>query len=230
MNLRILLVLLATIVFVSGCATTSRTPIVLNEGFWQQEEKKVGVVMTTIPELNVYLPGANCLLCIAAAEAANSKLSAHVARLSIEDLPKMKELLANQLIEKGVHVSVIKQPLELSELPKYKYSAENAAKKDFTGFNKTNKITHLLVIDLTMLGMHRTYSSYIPTRDPKGVFAGSTYLVNLDTNTYESYTPIKVFKSVDDNWKEPPNYPGLTNAFYQALETGKATILSAFAK
>jgi hypothetical protein len=35
-----------------------------------------------------------------------------------------------------------------------------------------------------------------------------------------------VFKNAAGNWDEPPDYPALTNSYYQALEMGKDIILA----
>jgi hypothetical protein len=54
---------------------------------------------------------------------------------------------------------------------------------------------------------------------------GVGYIVNLKNNTYEWYLPVLVTKAADQNWDEPPKFPGLTNAYFQALEIGKDSFL-----
>ena len=77
------------------------------------------------------------------------------------------------------------------------------------------------MIDITALGFTRTYSAYIPTSDPKALLRGAGYIVNLNNNTYEWYMPVIITKSADKNWDEPTKFPGLTNAYFHALELGK---------
>jgi hypothetical protein len=33
--------------------------------------------------------------------------------------------------------------------------------------------------------------------------------------------PLNMTKSADDKWDEPAKYPGLTNAYFQAIELGQ---------
>ena len=116
----------------------------------------------------------------------------------------------------------------MENLPNFSSNAANATKKDFHGFQQKYAIDKLLVIDITTLGMLRNYSGYIPTSDPKGVLQGSGYLVNLKTNVYEWYLPVNVTKSAIGKWDEPPKFPGLTNAYFQAMEEGKDSFLNSF--
>jgi hypothetical protein len=85
-----------------------------------------------------------------------------------------------------------------------------------------------LVISITSLGFLRTYSAYIPTSPPKGLLEGVGYMVNLKTNNYEWYERVTIIKSADGNWDEPPQFPGLTNAYFQTLELGKDSFLRTF--
>lgn len=222
--------LLLVVLFFAGCAVAPQNPVPMQANFWNgAAPKKIGVVMTKVPELQMTYPGAGCLLCLAAAAATNSTLSNYVETLSDENLPALKDELANRLKGKGIESVVIAEPVDLSKLPKYKSDVPNTARIDFSSFKKNNGLTHLIVIDVTYLGMQRAYSSYIPTGAPQGVVLGSSFVVNLDTQVFEWYQPLNIYKGVTDEWDEPPHFPALTNAYYQALETGKDIILQPFA-
>jgi hypothetical protein len=58
---------------------------------------------------------------------------------------------------------------------------------------------------------------------------GTAYLVNLNTQTYEWYAPINAQKATDKKWDEPPTFPGLTNAYYQAVEAARDSVLNPLA-
>ena len=47
---------------------------------------------------------------------------------------------------------------------------------------------------------------------------------DLSTNTYTLYQKIDIYKNAEGEWKEPPSFPGITNAYYQALEQVKDEI------
>ena len=49
-------------------------------------------------------------------------------------------------------------------------------------------------------------------------------MVNLKTNAYEWYSPIDINKAAA-MWDQPPKFPDLTNAYFQAIELGKDAVL-----
>lgn len=225
MKTRFGLIIAAVALFVGGCASAPQQSVSLSHDAVGSQAGRIGVAMTALPKLDTQVPGASCLLCLAAASVANSSLTAHAQTLTYEDLPKLKSEVANLLRKKGVNVTVIEEDLNVNALPDFGTKGPNIARKDFSPLQQKYKLDKLLVIDITALGFIRTYSAYIPTSDPKGMLEGIGYLVNLKNNTYDWYEPVSVTKSADQNWDEPPKFPGLTNAYFQALEIGKDSFL-----
>jgi hypothetical protein len=159
----------------------------------------------------------------------NSELMAHAATLTFEDFPKLRIELSSLLRKNGAAVTLIEKDLDLKALPDFSAEGPNIAIKDFSSLQRKHQIDKLLVINITMIGFERTYSAYTPTSPPKGVFQGLGYIVNLKTNSYDWYLPVRVIKSSEMTWDEPPNFPGLTNAYFQSLEIGKDQFLQPFA-
>jgi hypothetical protein len=230
MKFRLGYALAVVAIMLSGCMTPPQKPVGLTATSLAPSNGRVGVAMTPLPKVDTHLDGAGCLLCYAAASAANSQLTAYTVTLPYEDLPQLKNELADLIKKKGVDVVVISDDLDISSLPDSTSSEPNAARKDFSAFQKKYGIEKLLVIDISALGMLRTYSSYFPTSDPKGLLRGTGYLVNLKTNTFEWYKPVNVVKSSDGKWDEPPKYPGLTNAYFQTIEVAKDEFRGPFSK
>lgn len=226
MKIRIGFVLATIVILLSGCVTPPQTPIGLTQDTFTSKANRIGVAMTTLPKADTHLPGAGCLLCLAAASLANSTLTTYVQTLPQEDLANLKNEVANVLRKKGMEVTVIADSLNLDSLPEFGTKSPNIALKDFSSLQKKYNIDKLLVIDITMVGMIRTYANYFPTSDPKGVVQGAGYIVNLSNNVYEWYSPVNVQKGADKNWDEPPKFPGLTNAYFQAIETSKDKFMS----
>ena len=212
----------------TGCVTPPQKPIEMDQNFLQKGSKKVGVMLTQMPIPDVYLPGANCLLCLAAAEVAVSDLSTHVETLAPDDFKLVESELVKQLKAKGVDVIAINEVLDTESLPEFSSEVEGFARLDYRGFGSKYKISHLLVIDVNAIGMIRNYASYIPVDDPRALVKGVSYLVDLKNNRYKWYKHIKVNKSAKGEWDEPPNFPALTNAYYQAIEMGREMVLSEF--
>ncbi|WP_296691049.1 hypothetical protein [Rhodoferax sp.] len=221
------LMLVATAAFTSGCASVKQTPVALSKAV-DGQAGRVGVVMTALPKLDTQLPGAGCLLCLAVASVANSKLTAHAVTLSYEDLPKLKGDMASLLRKNGANVTVIEEPLDLKAVPDFAAKGPNIPSKNFSSLQQKYHLDKLLVIDITALGFTRAYSGYLPTSDPKGLFEATGYIVNFKSNTYDWYLPVNIVKSADLNWDEPPKFPGLTNAYFQSLELGRDALLRSF--
>ena len=84
------------------------------------------------------------------------------------------------------------------------------------------------VMEVNTLGIRRNYSAYFPTGEPSAVLHGAGYIVNLNNNMYEWYSGVHNTKNSDGKWDEPPTFPGLTNAYFQVVETSKDNFLKPF--
>ncbi|MGH8076279.1 MAG: hypothetical protein ACREPE_02995 [Lysobacter sp.] len=221
------LAVIAMLVALGGCATVAQQPVPFALGAIASSEKpiRIGVAMVALPKVDTQLPGASCLLCLAAASIANSSLTSHSRTLPYEDLTNLKSDAADLLRKKGMDVVLIPEDLKLDTFPKNKTKAPNASNREFSSLKAKYDIDKLMVIDITSVGFVRTYSAYIPTSDPKGALEGTGYVVDLGTNTYDWYQPVSVRKSADGEWHEPPSFPGLTNAYFQAVTTGRDEFL-----
>jgi hypothetical protein len=221
---------LIVVALLTGCVTAPQKNVGLSSSALAANNGRVGVAMVALPKVDTQWPGAACLLCYAFASASNSQLTSHTNTLSYEDLPQLKNELAELIRKKGVDVIVIPEDIDLKALPDNVATGVDISKKDFSSLGKKYGIDRLLVVEISSLGMVRTYSSYVPTSDPKGTLKGKGYLVNLKTNSFDWYLPVDVDKSSEGKWDEPPKYPGLTNAYFQALEIGKDKFREPFAK
>ena len=215
----------ALALFLGGCAVKSQLPVMMDKQTLGTQAGRVGVVMTALPKADMFLPGADCLLCYALASATNATLSKYASTLPNDDVAQLKGQLVQRLRAKGTDAVVIDEDLNLEALPTRTEETVNGTKKDFSPLRQKYSVDRLLVVAIQRMGIERHYSGYISNGDPKGVFRGVGYLVNLKTNTYEWYEPISILRAADSQWDEPPKFPGLTNAYFQALETGKDLLL-----
>jgi hypothetical protein len=214
-----------------GCATPAQQAVSLAPTSLSSGTGSVGVVMAALPKVDTAFPGADCLLCIATASVIGSKLTDHAHTLKAEELTALHKEALQVLGKRGVKAVEITAPFQLANLPDHPGAgAPNVARKSFASFRSAHNVEKLLVIDIGFVGFERTFAAYVPTADPKAHVAGTVYLVNLTTNTYEWYEPIAIRKSSDGPWDEPPSYPGLTNAFYQALELTRDSVLKPLAQ
>ena len=221
---------LGLIVFcITGCAVAPQPPVSLSPAILEQSGTRVGIATTAIPEVSMIYPGADCLACFFAAAVANAKLSGHAKTLNAEDVSGFDDLIKERLTQSGVSAKFISQDLELKKFKSIRSQSSNTAKRDFSPLGDEHDITHLVVINIEHLGFVRHYATYIPTSDPQASMKGAAYMVNLADNTYSWYLPIELYHSARGEWKEPPSFPGLTNAYYSVVETIKDDLLDVFA-
>lgn len=218
--MKTIVAVVAVVVLLSGCVTPPQPPVQLQPEKLDANAGRIGVVMAPLPKPDTQFPGAGCLLCIAAANAMHSTLTSYTQTLSNTDLAKLKDDVAALIRKKGGNATVIAEELKLDMLADAATPGPNVARKDHTPLKKRYDVDKLVVLNIALVGIERPYSAYVPTGDPKGVLVGQGYLVNLSNNTYEWHQNIRVIRAADGKWDEPPGYPGLTNAYFQAIESG----------
>ena len=223
-------VLLALTLVFGGCASKPQLPINASADLLNAKTTKIAVVMTTLPKVDTQFPGAGCLLCMAAASMTNSTLTSYVQTLPADEVAQIPVEMTKILRARGLDAVAITTPLDLKTLPDASKVEPNFARKDFSALKAKYQVDKVLVLEIQALGVWRNYANYIPAGAPQAVFRASGYIVNLTNNSLEWYAPVNVVKPTDGQWDEPPKFPGLTNAYFQALETGRETLTKPFAQ
>jgi hypothetical protein len=195
------------------------------------QQGRVGVLMTTLPKVDTEFPGAGCLLCLAVANGAHSALSKQVQGFSTAELKPLPADLVALLKKQGLDAVLIDEPVTLADLPDLGASDPvNKSRKSFAALKQKHQLARLLVVNFSALGVWRSYSAYVPTDVPKAILNGSASLIELNNHTLEWYLPLALSRAAEGAWDEPPTFPGLSNAYYQVLETGMDTIKQPFKK
>ncbi|GAP34658.1 hypothetical protein ABXN37_05790 [Piscinibacter sakaiensis] len=214
-------------VLLSACASKPQQPVPLNDAAVRAADARIGVIMAPLPKPDTYFPGADCLLCYATASAVNSKLTAQVRTLGTEDLADLKRLLTEAVVRRGGQAVPLSGDVKPDDLASTRDEAPNRAPRDFRPLAATYPVDRLLVVEIRQVGFLRPYAAYVSTDAPRAVVRGSAYLVNLKTNLYEWFQPIDIAKG-STTWDQPPGYPDLTNAYFQAVELAKDAALKAW--
>jgi len=216
-------------IFLLGCAATPAEPVVLEPGTWSQSVRKVVLFSEDIPEPSVQTPGAGCLLCVATARAIVSSIAEHFETLSSDEMKGLPTELTT-LLESHNIVVVEGNTEDLKSLPKNKGKKPGYTSKDYSALAQSYGASHVLVLEIFNLGAVRNFSSYVPTGAPVGAVKGQVSLIESTTNQYLWYLPLDVTVNASGQWDEPPTYPGLTNAFYQAMAMAKEKVLKPLAQ
>ncbi len=210
-----------------GCASVPpQLPIQLSKANLPSNTS-ITIAATEVVEPSMMYPGAGCLLCLGVAAASNSGLSTHVKTLPNDDLKSLQAELSSALQNKGFTVKSISEPFISKGLKKATSELSNAARKDYTALKDQYNTSHLLLIQFDRIGMNRNYSNYIATSAPYVAISGTVFLVNLETNTYDWYLPFTENNHPEGQWKEPEDYPNLSNAYYESVERIRDNVLSA---
>jgi hypothetical protein len=220
--------LVVALVQLTGCASNPQLPVSFGDNALAAHSGRVGVAMTAMPKVDTSFPGADCLLCLATAATANSSLTRHTHMLTGDELLTIKDGIADRLRKKGVDAVVIAENLNIKQLKDFSGGGVNIAKKDFRPLKDQYKVDHLVLIDITRLGFVRNYAAYISRGDPIAELDGTLAVVNLATNAYDFYQEINQSKGSEGGWDEPPDFPGLTNAYYAVIESGKDAVQQPF--
>jgi hypothetical protein len=220
--------LVVALVQLTGCASNPQLPVSFGDNALAAHSGRVGVAMTAMPKVDTSFPGADCLLCLATAATANSSLTRHTHMLTGDELLTIKGGIADRLRKKGVDAVVIAENLNIRQLKDFSGGGVNIAKKDFRPLKDQYKVDHLVLIDITRLGFVRNYAAYISRGDPIAELDGTLAVVNLATNAYDFYQEINQSKGSEGGWDEPPDFPGLTNAYYAVIESGKDAVQQPF--
>lgn len=187
--------------------------------------------MAELPKPDTAFPGANCLLCLGVANGMHSSLSKEVQTFSTAELKPLPHDVVALLKKRGLDAVLIDEPLKIDALPDLNAGdTVNKSRKNFTSLKAKYNIDRLVVIHFTALGVWRSYSAYVPTDPPKAVVVGSASLIDLATHSLEWYQPVTISRAADEDWDEPPKFPGLTNAYYQVLESGMDVIKKPFVR
>jgi hypothetical protein len=207
--------------FLSGCAGIKQPNVGLSVEKISSPTVRVGVAISPLPKIDTFFPGADCLLCMAAASIANSSLTKYTQTLPNDDLSSLGSEVVELLRKMGADAKLIPENINIDSLAQWNPETVNFAKKNFMPLKEKYGIDKLVFINIYSVGMMRTYASYFPTSTPKASISALGVMVNLNDNTYDWYAPMLVQKATDGDWDEPPKFPGLTNAYFQAVEQFK---------
>jgi len=217
--------LISLICLMTACSSTLQPTVELDTNYFSGEKMKVGVLyIAPIDKATTHITGASCLLCYAVASALTSELDTHLENtLSNDELVKIKELVVSEYKELSKDTKLITLDQPIKELKDFKGEL-GFAKKDFRSLKESLAIDLLVVLELPRHGAFRSFSNYIPNGDPQGYIAGLLYSVDLSTNAYVQYLDLTEMVQQTGEWDEPPSFPSVTTAYYQAAENLKKKI------
>lgn len=221
--------LIVTLALVLTACGSTPQPTVQLQSNQVGTDKKVAFVYVgpedTAATTHIY--GAGCLLCYGVASALTSSLDKHLeGTIDATELNALKDLVIQEYRQYNSDMQVVTLNTPINKLKKFKGEL-GFAEKDFRPLKDTLNADVLVVFELYEHGAYRSFSEYIPNGDPQGYVSGKLYTVDLSTNAYIQYLVIDQKVQPEGLWDEPPTFPGVTNAYYQAIENAKQKLADA---
>lgn len=211
----------------TGCATP-QGPVPMDQAFWAEQQEHIGVAITEVPKPTAQMAGQQGLLDVAINMAASASMRTKVETWDTSSLREFPRDVAKLLNERGYQAHVVEQPIDLQKLKPIKGAKLGYSAVDYTPFKAEQKLDKLVVFAVASTGTFRTYYGFIPTSTPITQVVVSAYVIDLDDNRLLYYQPYIVNRAAEGEWDEGPEFPNLTNAYYQALDQTQQNLLSPF--
>ncbi len=220
--LRTTFVVLSALVLAAcaGRRNAAFEPVAWNVQSVRADATRIGVAMRELPDREANYPGARCLACRPLAAASNSALTAHAAKLDGRDeLHELRADLVALLRKRGI--DAVDVPDALTDEIVAAGGDVAALPDQVQALRERHRLGRLMVIEFESLGLQRPYAHYVPVSLPYAVVDGRAYMLDLGTRRVQWMHRMRSMLTTEGDWDEPPDYPGLTNAYYQAIEAVK---------
>ncbi len=216
------------VLVLAACGSTPQPTVALNTNILATPDLKIGFAYIPPKEgATTHIYGAACLLCYGVASALTGKLDSHLeSSITTQELDNIKQLVLAEYQTRAENVTYVELPNPINKMKKFKGEL-GFAKRDFRNLKTELGVDVLVVLDIYQHGAHRSFSNYIPNGDPQGYLSGLLYSVDLNTNAYIQYLEINEKIQPTGEWDEPPTFPNVTMAYYQAIENTKQKLKNA---
>lgn len=211
----------------TGCAHV-QPPIPLDQQFWDAKEPTIGVAINVVPAPALVLTGNQGILDLAINTGVNSTLSDNIEKWQVQDLNTLPDAIVAKLQAKGYKAKRISEPVDLKRYKEISFR-EGYTSRDLTPLKATYGVDRLLLVNIQGTGATRSYYSIVPTSAPMAQVGGQGMVVDLADNKLLWFKPFAVVQAAQGEWDEP-NYPNLTNAFYQAMDMSRQQMITPFAQ
>ena len=218
---------LLCLALLTGCATP-QPPVPMDQAFWNEKQERIGVAYTQLPAPTVALTGQQGLLDYAVNSGMAAGLRAKVETWDASSLREIPQQVSAILQDKGYSVVKLDEPIDVEALKKVSSEKTGFTARDFQPLKAQKQIDKLVLFSFASLGTTRSYYSVAPTSVPVAQVVVTTFVIDLDDNRMLYYQPKVFSRAADGEWDEAPEFPNLTNAFYQALDSTQQDLLGVF--
>jgi len=219
---------LACVVALAGCGGSKQYRVKAQDEIWTEKEDVIGVVLTAPDKFGFYAEGTATNLDITIINGLMRKLRAHLASLDTAEVFALDKRAQEKLKEHDLRVVRHEGKIDFDDLKNFtppdkevEYSLTDLRPlKEEYGYDK------ILLINFTdyKFGISRPYDGFTATGDPYASLVGIAQIVDLESNRLLWYYVFDISKFVEGDWDQPPEYPGLTQAIYDAVAELRSAI------
>ena len=194
----------------------------MNTAYFADTQSSIVIAVPKLPVPSAMRTGSQGLLDIAVNSAMSDDLSKHLATLELKDFQRSAVKLQQYLTDKGFADVRVVNDVDLSKLPEFNApdgGSQSFAKRDFRTLANEFNTKRLIILAAGPVGTTRAYYGFVPLGAPSVTFWAHADLIDLSNNTLQWHKAFVNTRAVDGDWDQAPDFPNLTNAFYQSLET-----------
>jgi hypothetical protein len=216
------LVVMLALVFgalLTGCAAQS--PIQVDSSFWTNQGTKVGIAVAEMPMFSETGEQPANQGVMVSALLNDGAFTGFAKRLEKEDFSRVYKVggkLENVLRAKGMNTSIVSDPVRIERFPTLS-RGDGFAERDYSALAAGAQSQYLLFVRVTRIGMIRSVS-ILPGAPPGGHFAAVGQLIDLQTQKLLWHKAVDVKRPSQGEWNQPPDFPNLTAALNQAVDSG----------
>jgi hypothetical protein len=218
------LLLAAAVALLASACATQRIPV--KPDFWQDRQARVGVALTTRPEVAAHKVGAQGLLDMAINAGMAADLKAHLLTVDVSAFDRVRDRFVEELRKRGMIAVALPgylDPAKYPERPADAPKVENAYERDLSTLRAEQKLDAVVLLQVRRFGTIRSYYGFVPLNAPSGFFEAMGQMVDLRTGglTWQTVMPEQASSVPSDgDWDQPPSYPNLSAALRAAVAKG----------
>jgi len=195
-----------------GCVNK---PVRMDAALLDFPDQSIHVVVGTPPvQGKVFKEGSQGLLDVAINDAMASGTSAHLATLPAEGFEPLVNASIKQLESRNVTVTRHPESIVFADLKKRKRPPKGQYKKDLSSIIESTDANYILLLHCEGYGASRSYYGFIPTSYPQAVVTVTGVMIDREHQIQWNHSN-KYLTYVGENWKQPPEYPLVTDALSQ---------------
>lgn len=218
---------LPSLVLLAACDPERHSPILSRIGGPSGDERTaVAISSPAAPTLRLTSP--DCDACRAEPLPGEAELTHFVDGLRVDPAAGLSEELTDALRRAGAPAFALEGTVDLGALPVMRSDGPGFARRDFSPLRARYAVERLLVVEIRRFGIERARLGRTSLGEPKCVFDGVAYLVELENNRLAWYQAVSIARSAEREWNEPPDYPALDDACRRAAEAGRDAFLRSF--